>query len=451
MLKINAPDTASKEITPKIFITRKSIFFNELEEKRNSFRYNENHLTFHYTALWFKSPNSLKYRYKLEGFDIDWNAQTNLKRVTYSNLPPGDYTFRVQVHYSGGTWTGSPSSRFSFTITPPFWKRAWFIIAMVLLGLTGIFTFIRVRLRNLERAKELLEEEVRKRTLEIQKQKDQIQKQKDEIEAQRDFVVEQRDKIEKQNEDITASIHYASKIQNAVLPPESIFKKELGDNFIFYRPKDIVSGDFYYLNQAGDKLIVAAADCTGHGVPGAFMSMLGISSLNRIISQLPKNANAGKILTALREEIKHALRQTGKEGEAKDGMDMSLCVIDRKQKFLDFAGAYNSLLISRKDEMIRHKGDRMPIGIHLKEKDFFTNKTIEVQDGDMLYLFTDGFQDQVGGEQKHKYMVKPLNQFLHGISGKPAQEQKILVQEEFDHWKGDLPQIDDVLVMGFRV
>ncbi|HAF30415.1 MAG TPA: hypothetical protein DCG75_15340 [Bacteroidales bacterium] len=451
IIKLNSDYNDTLKVLPKIFISQKSIFFNPILDSQNNFKHNKNHLSFYYTALWYRSAENLSYRHKLEGYDIDWNAASNLRMVTYSNLPPGDYKFVVQVNYSGGKWIGSPESEFSFHIRKPFWKTIWFISASVILILIGIFTFIKARIRNLEHAKEVLEEEVRKRTAEIMHQKEEIETQRDEIEAQRNHVMEQRDKIELQNKNITSSIEYASRIQRAVLPPKENFVKHLGEHFIFFRPRDIVSGDFYYLSAKDENIVVAAADCTGHGVPGAFMSILGISLLDQIMSQISDSFTAGDILTLLREEIKQALRQTGKDDEAKDGMDISLCVLNRKKNTLHFAGAYNPLILIRDNEIIKYKGDKMPIGIFIKEKEAFTNHVIEIQNGDSLYLYSDGFQDQFGGSDKKKFLPKNLNNLLLEISDKSTLEQLDILNETLENWKGKEPQVDDIIVLGFKI
>ncbi|PLX12095.1 MAG: hypothetical protein C0597_14045 [Marinilabiliales bacterium] len=451
MVKINSAINDSLEVLPKIFITKKSIFFETILEERNVFKYKEKHLTFNYTALWYASSEEIKYRYKLEGYDLDWNATTTLRMVTYSNIPPGEYKFIVQVNYSGGKWLGSPDSEFAFRIKKPFWQTIWFILSSIILILISIFLYIKARLKKLKRDKEILEEEVRKRTAEIRHQKEEIEAQRDEIEAQRNHVMEQRDKIELQNKNITSSIEYASRIQRAVLPPKEIFSKHLGEHFIFFRPRDIVSGDFYYLDVKNDLIIVAAADCTGHGVPGAFMSILSISLINKVIHDLPDEFNAGTILTQLRKEIKGALGQTGKDNEAKDGLDISLCVLDRKNLILDYAGAYNPLILIRDEEIIKYKADKMPIGIYIKEKEEFTNNKIEIQKGDSLYLYSDGFQDQFGGENKKKFLPKNLNQLLLDISSKSVQEQLQILNETLENWKGEEPQVDDIIILGIKI
>lgn len=451
IIKMNANSEKDTEILPKIFITEKSIFFNPITENRNSFSFKQKHLTFKYTALWYKSAEDLQYRYKLEGYDIDWNTPTSLRMMTYSNLPPGNYKFIVQVNYSGGKWISSKDSEYSFTIRKPFWKTYWFILSSIILILLAIYSFIKARLKKLLRDKEILEEEVRKRTAEIRQQKDEIEAQRDEIEAQRNYVTEQKDKIEQQNKNITSSIEYASRIQHAVLPPEEYFETYLGEYFIFFKPRDIVSGDFYYLNSIEDKVIVAAADCTGHGVPGAFMSILSISLLNKITADLKGDFNAGQILTSLRLEIKNALGQTGKMGEAKDGLDISLCVLDKEKNNLDFAGAYNPLIIIRDNEIIKYKGDKMPIGIFMREKETFTNHQIELQNGDSLYMYSDGFPDQFGGEHKKKFLAKNLNELLLKISSETIEKQKAILDKTLVDWMQDEHQIDDIVVLGFKI
>ena len=451
IIRYNSAERTVSDVIPKIFIARKTVLKEDISEGKHVFKHNQNYLTFYYTGLWYKSAQNLSYRYMLEGYEMDWNAETNLRMVTYSNLPHGNYKFVVQVNPSGSEWISRPEAEYSFKIRPPFWKTIWFIVFVIIALTAGILLYIRIRIRNLQRAKDILEEEVKKRTHEIQMQKEEIEGQRDEIEAQRNFVIKQRDQIEKQNIDITASIQYASRIQRAVLPPAEMFNNYLGEHFIFYRPKDIVSGDFYYLNAMEDCVIIAAADCTGHGVPGAFMSMLGITLLNQIIVQLGKEITAGNILTLLRRNIKDSLRQTGKEGEAKDGMDIALCVLNQKDCKVQYAGAFNPLVQIRKSEVIMQKADRMPIGIFIREEEEFSNHCIDVQKGDMLYLYSDGFQDQQGGKQNKKFMAKNFRELLLNISKHPVNKQKELLESIFDKWKGESSQIDDVLVIGFRV
>ncbi|MDF1549114.1 MAG: YfiR/HmsC family protein [Bacteroidales bacterium] len=264
------------------------------------------------------------------------------------------------------------------------------------------------------------------------------------------------EEITRQKEKITDSIIYARKIQSAVLPPDDYLSKLLQDYFIMFRPKDIVSGDFYWATHKGNKILIAAADCTGHGVPGGFMSMLGMTFLNEITGRMEeKDLDAGAVLTQLRESVKNSLRQTGKEGEAKDGMDIALCIIDKETKVLDFAGANNPLLIIRDHvseiEIINVKADEMPIGIYYQEKSKFTNHKVQLQKGDLCYIFSDGYPDQFGGKHGRKFMAKRFKNLLAVHSDKPMEQQKAVLEKAFDAWKGENRQIDDVLVVGLKI
>ncbi|PLX12791.1 MAG: hypothetical protein C0594_01955, partial [Marinilabiliales bacterium] len=285
---------------------------------------------------------------------------------------------------------------------------------------------------------------------EIQQQKEEIEAQRDEIEYQRDFVVEQKDLIEEQKKEITDSIVYASIIQSAILPPARIITQAALDHFVLYKPRDIVSGDFYWFTVLDNKMVIVAADCTGHGVPGAFMSMLGIATLNEVVNK-DKNLVASDILNELRKGIISSLHQTEEEIEAKDGMDISLCVLDTNKKHMQFAGAYNPALVLRNNEIEKIKADPMPIGIHRNMNNSFTDNEYDLQEGDVVYIFSDGYADQFGGPKGKKLKIKKFKEYLLEIHQKPMEEQKAILDERFEEWKGNTEQIDDVLVVGFRV
>jgi len=438
-------------IKPQLIITSKRLFLNEVSEGEHKFNYKQNNFSFGFTALWYQSPEPLLYRYKLEGYDMDWSPESTVRTVTYPKLPHGSYKFVIQAKLPSGVWVKSKAGTYSFHIKPPFWKTPWFIILIVILGVLAVYAFINYRTRKLLRDKEILENEVVKRTAEIWQQKEEIESQRDEIEAQRNYVVEQHEKIQIQHKDIQASITYASRIQQAVLPPMENFDKLLPEYFVFFKPRDIVSGDFYYLNTAHNKVIIAAADCTGHGVPGAFMSLLGVSLLNQIVGQLPNKFKACDILNELRSEIKKALRQDNSDGSTKDGMDISLSVIDFKNKNLDFAGAFNPLLIIRNGEALEYKGDKMPIGVFMKDFIDFKNIEIELFENDMLYMYSDGFQDQFGGDKNRKFLPKRLRALLLENSSKPMNEQSQILDKTLTKWKGETHQIDDILIIGIRI
>jgi len=260
----------------------------------------------------------------------------------------------------------------------------------------------------------------------------------------------QKSKIETQNKAITDSIKYARFIQSSVLPKNELIKKIIPDHFILYFPKDIVSGDFYWIDKRKDKIFIVAADCTGHGVPGAFMSMLGISLLNEIIS-MNVDKSASDILEELRGKIMVSLHQTGRLEEAADGMDIAFCIIDTKSGQLQFSGAHNPLYIIRNNELIETKADRMPIGFSLRINKPFTNHILRYQKGDMFYIFSDGYADQFGGPNGQKLRYKAYQSILMEIHQLPPAKQKQILIDKFEEWKGDYSQIDDILILGFRI
>ncbi len=284
-----------------------------------------------------------------------------------------------------------------------------------------------------------------------------------------------------QKQEITDSILYARRIQTAILPPESYINESLHQHFILNKPRDIVSGDFLWITQKDSKILVAVADCTGHGVPGAFMSMLGVAFLNEIVNK-KEVFQANEILNQLRENVMISLHQTGKMGEAKDGMDIALSILDTTTNKLQYSGANNPLYIVRNNEksplikggvlaggsqgdvspkttnlpeLIEIKADKMPIGIQTIEKisdlTSFTNHEIKLEKGDTIYLFSDGYSDQFGGEKGKKFKYKKYKQLLVDIHDKPMDEQKEILDKTIEEWKGNLEQVDDILVMGIRI
>lgn len=256
--------------------------------------------------------------------------------------------------------------------------------------------------------------------------------------------------ITEQKKEITDSIQYASRIQNAILPPPELIDKLIPEHFIIYRPRDIVSGDYYWITEKGPKIYIMAADCTGHGVPGAFMSMLGVAFLNEIVSkhiEIPAN----QLLNELRKQVISSLHQTGREGENQDGMDVALYIIDRDEMNLEYSGANNSLFIFRQEEFIELKADKMPIGIHRLADTSFTNYKIDIRKDDMIYAFSDGYPDQFGGPSGKKLMIKNFKKTLQDIHFKPLSEQKAVLEKTLDDWMNGTHQIDDILVMGVRI
>ncbi len=389
------------------------------KEKAVILDYSDNSLTFRYSAPDVQPGHPEQYSYYLENYDKKWSEWTRETKKEYTNLREGAYTFRVKARSIFGS--ESEETSYTFTILPP-WYRTWLAFVAYVLGLAGfIYLVVTVYTRNLKAI-------IRERTAEIRHQKEIV---------------------EEKNNHILDSIKYAKRIQDALITPKEIISEVMPDHFILFKPRDIVSGDFYWMGRKNDYLITVAADCTGHGVPGAFVSMLGIAFLNEIINKMT-DLQADAILNQLRDLVISSLRQTGKEGESKDGMDISLCIIDRKNLQAQFAGANNPLYIIRNNELIEVKADRMPIGYYLVTKPF-RNNMIEIQPGDMLYTFSDGFQDQFGGPKGEKFKIKPFKEILNRASSKPVDEQKLFLDNAIEDWKGIHEQVDDILIIGVRI
>ncbi len=431
--------------------------------------YKEKVFSFEFAALHYMFPEKNTYKYKMKGFDEEWIYSGNRKFVTYTNLPAGEYVFAVKAANPDGIWSDE-ATEIIITITPPFWSTWWFRSLVGFWLVLATITYIKLRERSLRIQKDRLEKQVKERTKqvvmqrdeilekneelnqqkeEILAQRDEIESQKDEIVAQRDFVIEQRDKISYQNLQIKDSINYAHQIQITTLPPEIMLKQLLNEYFVFYRPRDIVSGDFYWVKQVDDLILIAVADCTGHGVPAAFMSMLGTTLLNEIVTKT-EISEPNQALEEMRNHIKFYLRQTGKSGEMKDGMDVAFCAYNKKTKLLQYSGANNPLILIKNNELIEIKPTRSPIGVYIKERKFETHK-IQLSKGDLIYMFTDGITDQFGGKKGYKFMSKNLKLLLLSIYREPVIKQKYLIKKKLEEWQGENKQVDDILLMGIKI
>lgn len=291
----------------------------------------------------------------------------------------------------------------------------------------------------------------------------EINEQNHELEAQNHRLAQQRDHIQNQNKMITDSIAYASRIQNAVLTSEEEINEIAPNSFVLFKPKDIVSGDFFWFKRLEINNrryeIVAAVDCTGHGVPGAFMSMLGTAFLNEIISEFKNDFNIATVLNKLRQKVKKQLRQHSSKEIVRDGMDMSICAIDYEEMKLHYSGANSPLYLIRKPKeensgfsIEDFKPDRMPIGVHLREKDSFTNHIININKGDKVYLFSDGYADQFGGEKGEKFKRFRFRELLISISKYAMDVQKQILEQTLNEWLGNKhKQIDDITIIGVEV
>ncbi|MFO0434930.1 MAG: two-component regulator propeller domain-containing protein [Sphingobacteriaceae bacterium] len=390
-----------------------------------SLPYNRNTISFDFYAFGGQSSNKLRYRYMLEGFDETWK-NSNLPNAKYSNLNAGDYIFKAQAKLQGLDW--SEPFTYKFSVRPPFWNTWWFRILMVIVTISIIGMIFRWRNRQLIIRQQQLEKTVAERTDEITKQKHLI---------------------EEKHKEITDSINYAERIQKSFLATKEHLDTNLKEYFILFKPKDIVSGDFYWSSTLSNgHFILVTADSTGHGVPGAIMSLLNITSLEKAIET---ETEPSAIINTTRKIIIERLKKDGSEEGGKDGMDCSVCVYDFKRKKLSFAAAHNPVWIVRGKEIIEIKADKMPVGKHDKQNTPFTQHEIQLQDGDLIYTLTDGYADQFGGPTGKKFMSKNLKVLILSNSHLSLTEQKQNLDSTFANWAKNIEQIDDVTIVGIKV
>ena len=414
-----------------------SIFFgsdNINFVKEDAIPYKFNSIAFKFSAVYFEFDGETDYFYKLDGFDTTWYPIKTNPEKSYMNLPEGTYTFKVKMINLHGR--ASNEASYTFTILAPWYRTG---IAYFLYVLGFIFTIlisVRLAVRRIRLQKEKLEIIVKERTAEVVEQKQQIEIQNEELaiayQGMRD------------------SIHYAQRIQDAILPVQSSIRESFPDSFVFFRPRDIVSGDFYWFSRRENKSFVACVDCTGHGVPGAFMSMIGNTLLNEIV--LEKNIeDADKILDLLHIRVRQALHQDS-GGATRDGMDIALCVMDHSKNKLQYAGANRSLWMIRENALTEIKANKFSIaGDQMEENRKFTLHELDLKDEDCIYLSSDGYADQFGGPRGKKLMVKKFQEALLEIHTLPMEQQGVRLENIFNEWKGNLEQVDDVLVIGFRI
>ena len=407
-------------------------------------KYNLNSISFYWTTPYFIEEESVQYSYKLDGFTNEWSRWERIYYKDFTNLPYGKYTFRVKAKTA--TDVESKEAVYEFTILKPWYLTAYMIILYAIVFVLIIFAIIKAYTKKLKNENIRLEGIVAERTAVVVKQKEELE----------------------------SSIHYASRIQMALLPSESILSENIKNYFILFKPRDIVSGDFYWMTKKNNRLYVVAADCTGHGVPGAFMSLLGMSFLDEIIDK-EMAPRADHILNQLRIHVTESLKQVGGDNEAKDGMDIALLVVDFNVARIEFSGAYNPCFRVRKmteeetknyheDNMEMADGSmtngkflletiyasKMPIGISPRMNEKFIFFDWNLEKGVSYYLFSDGYIDQFGGQNGRKFMKKKFKRLILEIQDYPMKKQKELLEQNLKDWMGESPQIDDILVMGIR-
>jgi serine phosphatase RsbU (regulator of sigma subunit)/ligand-binding sensor domain-containing protein len=416
---------------------------NQPENFIPEIKYKSNNINFEFAALSFDNEKENVYSYYLEDFDDRWSEWTTESKKSYTNLNEGTYTFHVKSKNVYGK--EGQEDTFTFTILPPWYRTAWAYFVYVVGAIVMIYLITQISVRRLKRAKERLEAIVINRTAEVVAEKEEVEKQKKIVEVK--------------NKDITDSINYAQRIQQAILPLPEDFSKVFPESFIYFQPRDIVSGDFYwfYKSKREDKnwVYMAAADCTGHGVPGAFMSMIGNTLLNEILNE-KQIYETDQILNQLHIEVRAALKQDTTQNTTNDGMDIALCRIDLDTLELQYAGANRALYLFKNTsngiEFIDIKPNKFPIGGYQAETiRSFTAHVIQLTKNDTFYIFSDGYADQFGGVSNKKFMVKRLQNELTAMQNLPMNNQKYLVQKLVMDWKGEAEQVDDILMIGVRV
>jgi ligand-binding sensor domain-containing protein/serine phosphatase RsbU (regulator of sigma subunit) len=447
-------DTPNKSI-PQINITHVKLFFKDVDWQKEGYKvlpwsnipdnlklkHSQNHITIEFSGILFSDKEEILYRYKLEGLDKDWSPAIKKTDALYTSLSPGSYIFKVIAANRYGQW--SKPATFSFIITPPFWKTWWFYVLVTLIAFAGIVAYIKYRERKLRNERDKLEVAVIERTKEV---------------------VAQKREIEEKQKAIKESIEYAQRLQAAAIPSNDLLEEVFTDSFIFYKPKDIVSGDFYWYGKHNGRIFVIAADCTGHGVPGAINSMLGISLLNKIIGE-GETTSPDEILNKLRENIITSLKQTV-DSPIQDGMDLVILSFNSGLTELEFSGANNSMFIIRDnayfDEngekdcasirseshfLIEISGQKMPASIY-PLMNTFKKEVVKLYPHDKIYIFSDGYMDQIGGPNDKRFMKKQFKLLLLDIHTLPMQEQRDILDSKNTQWVNGKQQTDDILVMG---
>lgn len=415
---------------PKLNITE-VLFSDEAVsfEKPIQLPYNIYKLNISYVGLSYSSPDGVTYQYKLDGYDLEWSDGTKDREVYYPRVEDGNYTFILKACNADGDCVEEPL-KIKISIKPPFWKTWWFISLSILIGAGAIYFFIKYRERKQKAMQEYLENELNARTKEV---------------------VKQKDLLEIKNRDITDSINYAQRIQQSILPSVNTISDNFSGAFVYYVPRDIVSGDFYWYDRINeDKFLIVCADSTGHGVPGAFMSMIGTTLIKDICSR-PDVDSPGKVLSQLDRELQSTLNQNIDAERAHDGMDIIVCEIDVNTHYMRFSSAMRPLILYKNKELQYVKGTKASIGGDPAADKEFENVGFQLHEGDIIYMFSDGYPDQFGGPRGKKFKLDRVKNMLADVCDKPMEVQHEYVSKTFTEWRGKLQQVDDVLFMGVRL
>jgi serine phosphatase RsbU (regulator of sigma subunit)/ligand-binding sensor domain-containing protein len=427
-IKFN-PSKFLKNTSPPV-VNIKSIFISDNLipiEKNIELPYDLYKFKIEFIGISFKQPDGVKYQTYLKGYDLAWSESSYSNVVNIPRIGDGTYTFYVRACNNDG-FCSEDTMAFTIIIAKPIWKKWWFFLSLFIFLSCLVYFLIKMRERKQKEIQKNLEIKLDKRTIEV---------------------VKKSEELEDKNKSITDSINYALRIQKSILPSKQLMKDYFPESFIFYQPRDIVSGDFYWYKKIGDKFIVVCADCTGHGVPGAFMSMI-TSTLFKEIAHQFKITEPSEFLYKLDDLLKKTLKQSEK-GKIHDGLDMSICIFDLKTNEMSFSGAYRPVILYRKNELELIKTTSFSIGgADFIDKEFKTT-TIQLTPGDLVYLFTDGFPDQFGGVKGKKLYLKGFKSLIENSADKNMDEQHLIFKQFLKDWKGEHKQVDDILVMGIKI
>jgi len=389
-------------------------------------------LNLDFVGINLSNPEQVTYQWKLEGYDLDWTEITRETHARYPRIEDGDYTFLLKACDGSGNCSIEPLA-LNISVKIPIWKAWWFIVSLILIAVASVFIIIKLRERKQKALQEYLEKQLDERTREV---------------------VNQKEEIEIKNRDITDSINYAQRIQASILPPIKKLHTTFSGSFVFYQPRDIVSGDFYWYDRmAEDKFIIVCADSTGHGVPGAFMSMIG-TTLIKDICLRPDVNKPSDVLRTLDLEVREALNQNREAEGSQDGMDIIVAEFDLKTNMFSVASAMRPVILYLNGEQVYVKGSRSSVGGQLDEEHTakeFANQQFQLSKGDIVYMFSDGYPDQFGGPLGRKFKMVRLKNLLRDIHDKPMEDQYNYIKSNFYLWKEDLEQVDDVLFMGVKI
>ncbi len=400
-----------------------------------SIPYYKNKISIEFASNVIHNDKPTVYSWRLIGDEDNWSSWSSRVKIDFKNLHEGDYIFEVKAKDIFGV--ESDVKRFSFVIEKPWFRTVWAYVGYFILFVLIVYLAIVIGSRRLKAQNLKLEETVRERTAEIREKNSELEHSYHEIAEQK--------------QEITDSINYAQRIQHAILPlPENI-EQHLEEYFVIFQPKDIVSGDFYWFAQTEEGVVFVCADCTGHGVPGAFMSMIGSDKLNQAVLEA-KLTNPAEILSFLNRGIKKSLKQKeDEEGASRDGMDVTVTHIDTTRMKLKMAAAHNSLLMIRDGEMIEYKATKVAVGGFTAENQVYNLEEIDIKKGDVFYMTTDGYPDQFGGEKGKKLKIAVLKRILMEIHHLPMSEQKEYLENYMKEWMGEHEQIDDICFIGIRI